>query len=187
MVNALARIADFHGTFDAVWYGRRMILEVAALDGAVANRYIELEARRHGIFCGEWVPFMALAAMRLYSKEGQVVNPTTHYRALCDEGTLLKDVAHWSWTQGGNLQVNALTRTLTYGIRRQLGDLMHLLVLNYPQLLVPGTHDQGVRYSTADPGHVAILRMLTVDRRLCAPGMARTRQLWTDNFTLMQN
>jgi len=169
MVKALGWLASFHGAMDGIWLGRTMVMEVATLAGAITRRYIEAEARRHGVFCGEWVPYMTLTALRLITTDGSIVNPSTQYRALCGVGKLVKDVVHWTWTPGRNLRVTALTGHMTNAIRRQLRQLMTLLVLNYPQLIHPGSHTGSVRYNVLDPEHVPICRALDPGRRLYDP------------------
>jgi hypothetical protein len=81
------------------------------------------------------------------------MNPNTRYRALCQHGEQLKDVLHWSWTERGNLKVTALAPLLTRSIRLQLGHLMRMMVMNFPQMVRRATHDGGARYvaESADP------------------------------------
>ncbi|KAG7376664.1 hypothetical protein PHYPSEUDO_012941 [Phytophthora pseudosyringae] len=99
--------------------------------------------------------------MRLQAPDGTVVNPNTQYRTLCQLGTQVKDIMHWSWTKRGNLQVTALTPTVTTGIRRQIRHLMWLMVLNFPHLLRNAGHGGGVRYVAKPADHEPIRRFLT--------------------------
>jgi hypothetical protein len=119
---------------------------------------------REEIFCGEWLPYLNLSAMRLYAPEGHVVNPNTQYRTLYQEGVQLKDVVHWSWTTRGNLKVTALTKTINRSVRRQIGHLVQLLVLNFPQLLRGRPPDERVRYFSAATDHIPLGCTLDADR-----------------------
>jgi hypothetical protein len=144
-------------------------MEIAGLEGSLSQSCVAVEAKRHGTFCGEWVPYLVLRTLRLHDPAGQIVNPNTQYRSLCQHGKLIKDVMHWSWTRTGDLKVTALTERITAGYRRQIGHLMRSLVLNFPQLLRKGRHDGLVRYHTNAEDHRHIQRFLTPDGRLERP------------------
>jgi hypothetical protein len=155
---------------ELLWSGRQMIVELDSLVGSLSDKCVTAEAKQRGVFCGEWLPYLSLRDMRLYAPDGQVVNPNTQYRTLCQEGVLLKDVVHWTWSTRGNLKVTALTSTVTRSIRRQIEHLMQTMVLNFPQLLRGGSHDGRIRYFVAAPDHIPIWRTLAADGDKGRPG-----------------
>jgi hypothetical protein len=135
MVTGLACLAYFGDGGDLRWLGRQAIMEITSLKGSLSHRCITKEIQHYGTFCGEWVPHLVLKTLRLYAPEGHIGNPNTQYRQLCLQGNQLKDVVHWAWIRNGELRITALTVPVTVAIRRQIGHLMRLLVLNFPQLL----------------------------------------------------
>jgi hypothetical protein len=170
MVTALHCLSYFGEEPELIWCGRTVLLEIASMEGSVSARCLAVELQRNGPFCGEWLPYLVLRTMRLYAPDGQVVNPDTRYRALCQLGEQLKDVVHWSWTERGNLKVTALTLMLTRSIRLQVGHLMRMLVLNFPQMLRRAPQDGSVWYTTGPADHEPIRCSVTPEGRVVQHG-----------------
>lgn len=169
MVQALHALSYFRGPVLSVWRGRRLWIETVAMHGTLSQAVIAKETKQHGTFCGEWLPFLGLADLRLFSETGRLVNPNTRFRLLRLHGSRLNEVVHWQWTAAGNLLVTVLIQAVTAGVRRQIAYLMHLLVLNFPQLLFPGDHGGTVRYSTKVVEHTHITRRLNRARMIEDP------------------
>jgi len=176
MVSGLACLEYFWDSGVLRWTGRQATMEVASYSGSLSSRYITQEATRNGVFCGEWVPHLVLTTVRLHAPGGQVVNPNTQYRLLCQLGHQIKDVVRWTWNRNGDLYVTALTRQVTAAIRRQIGHLMHLLVLNFPQLLRHGEHGGAIRYFTNSKDHVKLRLTLSESGREEQPEAAEPHQ-----------
>lgn len=145
MAVALHCMTYFRGPVGLYWRGRRVEVDTASLRGTMSQRYVEVEAGLHGVFCAEWMPYLVLSEMRLYSETGAVVNPNTSFRTLGGSGHRLKDVVHWQWAANGNIVVTVLLKTVTTAVQRQVGYLMQLLLLNFPQMLTPGGHRPPIR------------------------------------------
>jgi hypothetical protein len=77
-----------------------------------------------------------------------MINPNTRYRALCRAGRQIKDVVHCTWTRAATLTLTVLTPAVNTAIRRQVGHLVLMLILNFPVLMERGSHDGDVRYGT---------------------------------------
>ncbi|KAE8901927.1 hypothetical protein PF005_g22715 [Phytophthora fragariae] len=91
---------------------------------------------------------------------------------------------YWRWARPGHLTVTALVFKMTAAVRRQLGHLMNLLLINYPQLLTPGGHSGAVRYATADNTSVQAASRVTADcifLRADAPDSTPTTALRIDS------
>jgi hypothetical protein len=174
MVAGLHCLIYFGGSSELMWAGRTAILEISGIVGSLSQRCVAVEAKRHGTFFGEWVPYLVLRNLRMHDPAGTIVNPSTQYRLLCQHGHLIKDVMHWSWTREGDIKVTALTERITAGIRRQIGHLIRVLVFNFPQLLRKGRHDGLVRYHTNAEDHRHIQRILLPDGRLERPHVSAT-------------
>ncbi|KAE8970633.1 hypothetical protein PR002_g27059 [Phytophthora rubi] len=95
MVIALACLLHFRGPLGQRWYGRRLMLDTQPLQGTVCRQYVATEAAIHGSFCSDWVPFLTIADLKLYSAVGTVMNIKSKFRTLCRAGTALKDILHW--------------------------------------------------------------------------------------------
>nr|KAE8946346.1 hypothetical protein PF009_g4031 [Phytophthora fragariae] len=67
------------------------------------------------------------------------------------------------WTMGG-LVATALARKVSKPVQRQIGGLIRLLLLNYPQLTRRGEHTGAVTYFTTDDTHVPVTFQVTADR-----------------------
>ncbi|KAE9318941.1 hypothetical protein PR003_g18110 [Phytophthora rubi] len=67
MVGALAALLYFSGPIATEWCGRRLMVDLRALRGSVSQTYIAAESAQHGTFCGEWLPYVSFASLRLYS------------------------------------------------------------------------------------------------------------------------
>ncbi|KAE8884879.1 hypothetical protein PF005_g3796 [Phytophthora fragariae] len=174
MVQALNSVRYFKGRITLTWRGRRMRMDTSSRRGTLWRAAIREEEKAHGTFCLEWLPFLVLSELKVYSEGGHMVNPKHRFRLLCTGGKQLKDHVHWKWTSNGDLLTTALATKVTPAVQRQIGSLMRLLVLNYPQLLYPGDHTGQVRYSTEAVGHVPILRRVTAGRALV--GLAATEE-----------
>ncbi|KAE9181517.1 hypothetical protein PF005_g22858 [Phytophthora fragariae] len=184
MVMALGRTGYFRGALVLRWIGRRVDVDTTPLTDPLSGSYVAAEAAVLVFFCPEWIPYLVLADMRLYNATGNLVYPRTRYRLLCSQGRQLKDVMHWRWTRPGHLTVTALVFKMTAAVRRQLGHLMKLLLINYPQLLTPGGHNRAVRYATADNPSVQAACRGTADcifLRADAPSSTPTTALRIDS------
>ncbi|KAE9274690.1 hypothetical protein PR003_g29535 [Phytophthora rubi] len=60
--------------------------------------------------------------------------------------------------------VTALNRPFTAAVRGQVGYLILLLLLNFPQLRCTGGHDDGIRYTTKNEEDARLHRQLSADR-----------------------
>ncbi|KAE9305565.1 hypothetical protein PF008_g21686 [Phytophthora fragariae] len=165
MVVALGWLLQFRGPLTHCWRGCRLHLDASALSGSLWQRYTAVEATSHGLFCTEWVPYLVLSDLRLISEAGKLINPRVRFWSICSQGVQLKDIIHWSWTSPNCLIVTALGTPLTKTMQRHVGYLMQVMLLNYPQLLVPGGHHGEIRYSTKDEGHIPITRGLNSQRQ----------------------
>ncbi|KAE9164136.1 hypothetical protein PF004_g29926 [Phytophthora fragariae] len=148
MVVALHCTLYFRGPVVATWYGRRMTLDTQPLQGPLSRQYQATEETLHGDFCSEWVPYMALEELKLFTETGVARGIKSTMRALCRNGTLVKDVLHWRWLAKGGMLVTVLVDKFTRTIRRQAERLMVLILLNFPQLLRHGEHSGRIRYET---------------------------------------
>jgi hypothetical protein len=116
----------------------------------VREQSIRRDVAQNGTLCTEWVSHLPLRTLRLLSPDGLVINPCTSYRALCTTGRQIKDVVHWTWSRPGELKVTVLTASVNTSVRRQVGHLVKMLVLNFPQLMERGAHASAVRYGTKE-------------------------------------
>ncbi|KAE9281929.1 hypothetical protein PR003_g27539 [Phytophthora rubi] len=176
MVRALHCSTYFRGPLGLFWRGRRLHVDTSPLSGPLSRSYMAAEADVHGTFCTEWLPFVVLSELRLYSERGVVVNPNTRFRAICHRGRLLKDVLHWTWKRNGGMLVTALCKHFNSAVRGQVVYLFQLLLLNYPQLLVPGDHSGDIRYTTLPEEHVPIKRQISNERHLMGGARSSPRK-----------
>ncbi|KAE9133412.1 hypothetical protein PF007_g3361 [Phytophthora fragariae] len=145
MIRALHCLQYFRGSIPLTWRGRRLIIATSTLSGHLWTRYTTAEALQHGDFCVEWLPYLVHKDLRLYSEKGTTVNPVLRFWSICAAGAQIKDVLHWTWTRQHRLVVTILCKKVTKTIQRQVGHLMRLLLLNFPQLVLPGDHSGRVR------------------------------------------
>ncbi|KAE9004430.1 hypothetical protein PR003_g18560 [Phytophthora rubi] len=138
MVVALGWLLHFRELLLLTWKGRRMSIDASALSGSLWQRYTVVEAIAHGVFCAEWVPYLVLSGLRLFSETGNVVNPKTRFWSICTTDKQLKDIVHWTWCNQHYVVVPALSAKITKTMRRHVGYLMQLLLLNYPNFFKPG-------------------------------------------------
>lgn len=131
-------------------------MDIRVLQGPLSRRYQEVEAAKYGTFCAEWVPYLAITGLKLFSATGDVVNVWAKMRTISKFGTLLKDILHWKWLSNGTLLVTVLIVKVTATVRRQTAALMLLLMINFPQLLQPGDHSGRVHYTTTSSAHLPI-------------------------------
>ncbi|KAE8962212.1 hypothetical protein PR002_g29670 [Phytophthora rubi] len=164
MVQALGRMEYFKGKVELQWRGRRLLVNMRPMMGSLCDQYISTEITAHGTFITEWLPYVDLATARLYTATGRVVTPTSQFKLICTPGQQLRDVIHWKWMDNGGLVVTALARKVSKPVQRQIGGLIRLLLLNYPQLTRRGEHTGAVTYFTADDTHVPVTCQVTADR-----------------------
>ncbi|KAH7485555.1 uncharacterized protein KRP23_4602 [Phytophthora ramorum] len=134
MVRALHCLSYFRGTVGLHWRGSRLEVNTEPLRGALCQRYTDVEAGLYGTFCVEWMPYLVISEMCLYSETGTVINLNTRFRKLGGRGLMIKELVHWKWTSRGNIVVTVLLQRVTTAAQRQIGYLMQLLLLNFPQI-----------------------------------------------------
>ncbi|KAE9356346.1 hypothetical protein PF008_g3656 [Phytophthora fragariae] len=147
MVRALHCLLLFVGPIAMVWQQGSQWMETQPLAGALERAAIRVERARHGHFCLEWLPYVIEDDLRLYTEGGTVARPATAYRAICPRGARLQDVVHWRWSPKGNLVVTQPGKRTTRDRRGQIGRMMLLLVMNFPQFLFASVHRDRVRYT----------------------------------------
>ncbi|KAE8914527.1 hypothetical protein PF003_g1942 [Phytophthora fragariae] len=174
MVVALGCLLLFRGPLGLQWRGRRLLIDASALRGSLWDTYTSTEYVQHGAFCTEWMPYLVLSDLRLYSETGKIINPRTRFWSICSVGAQLKDVLHWKGTHTNRLVATALGLRLTKTMQRHIGSLMQLLLLNFPQMMTPGSHNGDIRYCTRDEDHTPIRRGLNSARQLVTLSPALT-------------